>query len=158
MKGHVLHLPWLHGVVPGVWVVVGHSLDCMNMLQIFVSFICNQWWLAKDFGHLCMYLQNTPVLQNDVPYTIVEGWYRRLEISLSSAVVTQLGCNICCPRISFKAFFSMLLGVVFTDEEVSHFISILCKICIIWTQLMKAEELWKWNGILLLVLGLWDER
>ena len=94
-------------------VVVGHSLDCMNMSQIFVSFICNQWWLAKDFGHLCMCLQKTPVLQNDVPYTIVEGWYRRLEISLSSAAVTQLTCNICCPRISFKAFLRCSWGSIY---------------------------------------------
>ena len=26
MKSHVLDVSWLHGVVPGAWVVVGHSI------------------------------------------------------------------------------------------------------------------------------------
>ena len=36
MKGHVLHLSWLHGVVPGVCAIFG----CTNMSQIFVSCLC----------------------------------------------------------------------------------------------------------------------
>ena len=44
----------------------------------------------------------------------VKGLYRRLKISLSSAAVTRLGCNICCWGITLtksRAFFLiMLLG------------------------------------------------
>ena len=37
VKGHILHLSLLHGVVPGVWVIVGQSFDCMSMSRTFVS-------------------------------------------------------------------------------------------------------------------------
>ena len=39
MKGHVLHLSWLHGVIPSVWVVVGRSLDRANMFRM-LSRLC----------------------------------------------------------------------------------------------------------------------
>ena len=47
MKGHVSHLSWLHGVVPGVWVVVGRSLDCPSVSQMFVShlYVFSGGWL-----------------------------------------------------------------------------------------------------------------
>ena len=37
VKGHVLHFPWLHRVVPGVLVAGCHSLDCTSMSQMFMS-------------------------------------------------------------------------------------------------------------------------
>ena len=78
---------------------------------------------------------------------IVEGWYRRVEIILSSAAVTQLGFNICCRGISLTksvAFFYYALGVVSIDEEVSHFIGLLREICIIRTQAAKSEGVGIW--------------
>ena len=33
----VLHLYRLHGLVPGVWVIIGSSLDQRSISQIFVS-------------------------------------------------------------------------------------------------------------------------
>ena len=37
MKKYVIHLSWLHGVVHGLWVVVGRSLDRTIMSQMFLS-------------------------------------------------------------------------------------------------------------------------
>ena len=36
MKGHILHLSWLHGVVSSVLLIVGRSLDRKSMSRIFV--------------------------------------------------------------------------------------------------------------------------
>ena len=106
---------------PGVWVIVGCSLDCMSMSQIFVSHV-----YAISGGWLKM--------QKMFRTRNVERWYRTLRISLTSTAVTQLGCNICCRGISLtkcRAFFNYALRVVSIDEEVSHFIGLFHEICII---------------------------
>ena len=68
MKGHILHLSWLHME----WFLLGNCWlqfrSYEHVMNICVSFICNQWSLAKDFNHLRMSLPKTPVFQNDVPY------------------------------------------------------------------------------------------
>ena len=47
MKGYVSHLSWLHEVVPGVWVLVGRSLECTSVSQMFVShlYVFSGGWL-----------------------------------------------------------------------------------------------------------------
>ena len=47
VKGHVLHFPWLHRVVPGVLVAGCHSLDCTSMSQMFMSslYVISGSWL-----------------------------------------------------------------------------------------------------------------
>ena len=42
-------------------------------VEVCVSCICSQWWLAKYFGHLCTCLWKTPVFQNDVLYMECRG-------------------------------------------------------------------------------------
>ena len=37
MNGHVLHLSWLHRVLPGAWVDVGRSLYRTTMSRMLVS-------------------------------------------------------------------------------------------------------------------------
>ena len=48
MKGHVLHFSRLQGVVSGVLVAGCRSFDRTNVSDISVSFVCDQWWSAKD--------------------------------------------------------------------------------------------------------------
>ena len=114
-KGHILHLSWLHRVVPGVWVIVCCSLN-KHVTNICVSFICNQWWLANYFFHRCMCLQKTQFFRMMFHTQNVEGCYRRLKINQSSVAVTQLGCNICCRGISLtnsRAFLLCSWGSVY---------------------------------------------
>ena len=106
-KGYVLHLFCLQGVVLGMWVVVGCMLDRTRMSRIFVSFfICDRWWL-KIFATSALAFSDS--FFRMILYThIVEGWYRRLKISLSSASVTRIDCNICLTKS--RVLFIMFLG------------------------------------------------
>ena len=44
-----------------------------HVMNICVSFKYNQWWLAKEFGHIHTCLQKTQVFQIDVAYTDCRG-------------------------------------------------------------------------------------
>ena len=123
IKGHVLHLSWLHGVVPGVWAVVGCSLGHTSMSRKFVtcSYAIGGGWLKSVATsiHVCRRIQFFRMILHT---RIAKGLYRRLEISLSSAAVTRLGCNICCQGISLtksRDFLIMLLVPI--DKEVKSF-------------------------------------
>ena len=78
----------------------------------------------------------------------VEGWYRRLKINLSSAIVTvRLQYLLLVNILTSLELFNYALGVVFTDDEVSHFIGLLREMCIIRTQAAKSDELGKWDTV-----------
>ena len=42
-------------------------------MDISVSFVCDQWWSAKDLGHLSACLQETPVRQDDFAHADSQG-------------------------------------------------------------------------------------
>ena len=110
----VQQLSWLHGVVPGVMVVVGSSsmivLACLECLS-FLYAISGGW--LKISATSVGAFRKLQFFRMILRTRIVEGWYRRLKISFSSAAVIRLGCNICCRGISLTksiAIFIKLLG------------------------------------------------
>ena len=106
--------------------IVGRSLAPTNMSRIFL--VCfyaitggrvKIWpppYMPADDFFLFLFFFKIILLTR-----IVEGWYRRFKISLSSSAVTWLFCNISCRRISltkYIASFIMSLEVVSVGEEV----------------------------------------
>ena len=73
MKGHVLHFSWLQGVVPDLLVAGCRSFDRTNMSRILVSRVYDQWWSARDLGHLSACLQETAVRQDDFAHADSRG-------------------------------------------------------------------------------------
>ena len=116
-KGHVLHLSWLHRVVPSVWVIVCCSLDWTSMSQTFVSrlYATSGGWLMILSTAVCA-CRRLKFFRMMFHTQNVEGCYRRLKINQSSVAVTQLGCNICCRGISLtnsRAFLLCSWGSVY---------------------------------------------
>ena len=79
----------------------GCSLDRTRMSRIFVSrlYAISGGWLKILATSVCA-CRRLQFFRMMFCTRNVEGWYRRLKISLSSAAVTQLGCNMCCRGIS----------------------------------------------------------
>ena len=109
MKGYVLHLSWLHGVVPGIWVVVSHRLDHTSMSQMFVLhfYVISGGWLKILATSVCA-CKRLQFFRMILHIQIVEGWYRRLNISLFSAAVTKLGANIQMINYDSRQFKNLL--------------------------------------------------
>ena len=106
----------------------------MSQMFLVCLYAISGGWLK--FGYLRTCLQKIFIFcfKMFLRTRIVEGWYRRFKISLSSSAVTWLFCNICCRIISltkYRASFIMSLGIGSVGEEVNQYIGLLFEIRII---------------------------
>ena len=65
-------------------------------MDISVSFVCDQWWSAKDLGHLSAFLQETPDRQDDIADSrgVVKETHDRA--LFGGRVAVGLQCFFCC--------------------------------------------------------------
>ena len=103
-------------------------------MDFSVSFVCDQWWLAKDLGHLSACLQETPVRQDDFAHTDCRGVVKEThdQSLFGGHFAVGLQCFLSGNGSDLvKSFFYRIFGVLSLKKEVDHFLSIFFDVCIV---------------------------
>ena len=97
-------------------------------------FVCDQWWSAKDLGHLSACLQETPVRQDDFVHADSQGMVKEThDRSLfGGRFAVGLQCFLSGNGSDLvESFFDCVFWVSSLKKEVGHFLSFFFKVCIV---------------------------